>query len=229
MAAMKWWGWGREGVQFTHEDKPALGPFIEHAIGLPVGPVTAPPPRLDELEVPDPALPDELRRALEKAVGAEHVSVDRLDRIVHARGKSLRDLILQRRGDFPRLPDVVVRPGDEDAVAGVVRAALAMDAIVIAFGGGSSISGSLEAPGAESRPVISVDVTRLDQLLEIDGASRLARIQAGAFGRASRSTWARGATRSATSRTRFTTRPSAAGSRPAPPACSPTGTATSPT
>jgi alkyldihydroxyacetonephosphate synthase len=182
MAAMKWWGWGLDGVQFTHEDKPALGPFIEHAIGLPVGPVTAPPPRLDELDVPDPALPHELRLALEKAVGAEHVSVDRRDRIVHGRGKSLRDLILQRRGDFPRLPDVVVRPGDEDAVAGVLRAALAMDAIVIAFGGGSSISGSLEAPGAESRPVISLDVTRLDQLLEIDGASRLARIQAGAFG-----------------------------------------------
>ena len=28
MAAMKWWGWGHEGLEFTHEDKPALGPFI---------------------------------------------------------------------------------------------------------------------------------------------------------------------------------------------------------
>ncbi|HWE08817.1 MAG TPA: FAD-binding oxidoreductase [Solirubrobacteraceae bacterium] len=179
---MKWWGWGREGVRFTHEDKPALGPFIERAIGLPVGPVTLPPPRLEDLGVPDSELRGELRRALEEAVGAEHVSVDRLDRVVHARGKSLRDLILQRRGDFPRIPDVVVRPGDEAAVADVLRAALSMDAVVIAFGGGSSISGSLEAPGTESRPVISVDLTRLDQLLEIDGPSRLARVQAGVFG-----------------------------------------------
>ena len=28
MAAMKWWGWGQEGVEFSHEDKPALAPFI---------------------------------------------------------------------------------------------------------------------------------------------------------------------------------------------------------
>jgi alkyldihydroxyacetonephosphate synthase len=182
MAAMKWWGWGREDVWFTHEDKPELGPFIEHAIGLKVGPVTLPPPRLDELRIPESALPDELRRELEHAVGAEFVSVDPHDRLVHARGKSLRDLILQRRGHFDRIPDVVVRPGDEDAVSGVLRVAVTLDAIVIAFGGGSSISGSLEAPGAESRTVISVDLSRLDKLLEIDGASRLARVQAGVFG-----------------------------------------------
>jgi alkyldihydroxyacetonephosphate synthase len=179
---MKWWGWGLEGVQFTHEDKPALGPFIERAIGLRVGPATAPPPRLNALGIPRSALPDELRAALEHAVGARFVSEDALDRVVHARGKSLRDLILQRRGEFTRIPDVVVRPGDENAVAGVLRAAVAMDAVVIAFGGGSSISGSLEAPGTESRPVISVDLTRLDRLLEIDAPSRLARVQAGVLG-----------------------------------------------
>jgi alkyldihydroxyacetonephosphate synthase len=182
MVAMKWWGWGLEGVRFTHHDKPELGPFIEQAIGLKVGPVTAPPPRLDELRIPNPVLPDELRLALEEAVGAEFVSVDRLDRVIHARGKSLRDLILQRRGEFARIPDAVVRPGDEAAVAGVLRAALNLDAVVIAFGGGSSISGSLEAPDAEARPVISVDLSRLDRLLEIDGPSRLARAQAGVFG-----------------------------------------------
>ena len=28
MPAMKWWGWGHDGVEFTHQDKPALAPFI---------------------------------------------------------------------------------------------------------------------------------------------------------------------------------------------------------
>ncbi len=37
MAAMKWWGWGQEGVEFSHEDKPGLAPFIAHAIGVDVG------------------------------------------------------------------------------------------------------------------------------------------------------------------------------------------------
>lgn len=182
MAGMKWWGWGLEGVEFSHEDKPALAPFIREQIGLDVTRPVVPPPRFEELDVPAPQLPDALRRALERAVGADHVAVDARDRVVHARGKSLRDLVRQRRGEFPRLPDVVVRPGDEAAVAAVMRAALDADAVVIPFGGGSSISGSLEPPADERRPVISVDLERLDRVLAIDEHARLARIQAGALG-----------------------------------------------
>jgi alkyldihydroxyacetonephosphate synthase len=136
----------------------------------------------EDLPVPAAQLPGELRRALEAAVGEAFVSTDRLDRVVHARGKSLRDLIRQRRGELPRVPDVVARPGGEDEVAAVLRAALDANAVVIPFGGGSSISGSLEAPPAEHRPVISVDLERLNKVLTIDSSSRLARVQAGVFG-----------------------------------------------
>jgi alkyldihydroxyacetonephosphate synthase len=182
MTAMKWWGWGSDGVEFTHEDKPALAPFIAKVLGLEVRGVTAPAVRFEDLRIPDPTVPDGLRSALERAVTASFLSVDPLDRVVHARGKSLRDLILQRRGDLARLPDVIVRPGSEDEVAAVVRAAVSSDAVVIPFGGGSSISGSLEAPATETRPVVSVDLTRLDKVLAIDATSRLARVQAGVFG-----------------------------------------------
>ncbi|MGZ4246156.1 MAG: FAD-binding oxidoreductase [Solirubrobacteraceae bacterium] len=182
MAAMKWWGWGLDGVEFTHEDKPDLAPFIERVLGITIGARTDAPVPFADLPVPEPALPDELRGALERAVGADFVSLDRLDRVVHARGKSLRDLILQRRGELRRLPDAVVRPGTEEEVAAVMRAVLDGDGVLIPFGGGSSISGSLEAPTDETRPVISVDLARLDRVLEIDGPSRLARVQAGVAG-----------------------------------------------
>jgi alkyldihydroxyacetonephosphate synthase len=182
MTAMKWWGWGLEGVEFTHADKPALAPFIAEVIDLDVGAVTAAPARFADLPVGAPALPAALRAALEAAVAPGSVSIDALDRVVHARGKSLRDLIRQRRGDLPRIPDVVVRPGSEDEVTAVLAAALDADAVIIAFGGGSSISGSLEAPADESRPVISVDLERLSRVLDVDGDSRLARVQAGVLG-----------------------------------------------
>jgi alkyldihydroxyacetonephosphate synthase len=182
MPAMKWWGWGPEGVEFTDADKPDLASFIGQAIGLRVGPVTNPPPRFEDLKIPSPRLPDALRTALADVLGPDGVSLDPLDRVVHARGKSMRDLILQRRGELTRVPDVVVRPGSEDEVAAVLRTAVSADAVVIPFGGGSSISGSLEAPHEETRPVISVDLARLDRVLEVDGVSRLARVQAGVFG-----------------------------------------------
>src|SRR5215211_2377965 len=73
-------------------------------------------PAFEDLRIPDPTLAPELRSGFEAAVGAEHVSTDPLDRLVHARGKSLRDLVRHRRGEIGRLPDVVVRPGAEEEV-----------------------------------------------------------------------------------------------------------------
>jgi alkyldihydroxyacetonephosphate synthase len=179
---MKWWGWGDEGTSFTHRDKPALAPFIKRHLGLDVEGETARPLAFDDLRIPEPSLAGDLRAALEAAVGGEQVSTDPLDRVVHARGKCLRDLIRHRRGDLGRLPDMVVRPGKDDEVAAVMRAALEADAVLIPFGGGTNISGSLEAPEDEERTVISVDMGLMDRLLEIDEEARLARVQAGVLG-----------------------------------------------
>jgi alkyldihydroxyacetonephosphate synthase len=179
---MRWWGWGDEGESFTHEDKPALAPFLMHAIGLDATRTHSSPTPFERLEVPAPALPAALAEALEQGITQGSVSTDPLDRVVHARGKSLRDLVRHRRGELGRLPDVVVRPADEGEVTAVMRAALESDAVLIPFGGGTSISGSLEAPAEERRPVVSLDLSRLRGVLAIDAASGLARVEAGAFG-----------------------------------------------
>ncbi|CAN5244266.1 FAD-binding oxidoreductase [soil metagenome] len=179
---MRWWGWGHDGVSFTHEDKPALGGFLRQRIDLDVSRVTSVPVAFEDLRIPEPSLSPGLQAALEQALGGGPASTDPLDRLEHARGKSLRDLVRHRRGELGRLPDVVVRPGDEDQVAAVLRAALDADAVLIPFGGGTSISGSLEASEEEERTVISLDLSRLSGVLAVDAASRLARIQAGAFG-----------------------------------------------
>jgi alkyldihydroxyacetonephosphate synthase len=181
-SGMKWWGWGDEGVAFTHTDKPALAPFIKRHLGLDVEGQTARPVAFHDLSIPEPTMAPDLQAALEAAVGSEAVSTDPLDRVVHARGKCLRDLVRHRRGDLGRLPDAVVRPREEDEVAAVMRAVMAGDAVLIPFGGGTNISGSLEAPETEERTVISVDMSLMDRVLDIDEESRLARVQAGVLG-----------------------------------------------
>jgi alkyldihydroxyacetonephosphate synthase len=179
---MKWWGWGNENTSFTDVDKPGLRPFILRHLEVDIARATAAPVTFGELQLTAASVTSELAAALESAVGAAHVSSEPMDRVVHARGKSLRDLVRQRRGELGRLPDVVVRPGSEPDVEAVLRAALAADAVVIPFGGGSNISGSLEAPDGEPRTVVSVDLGRLDRVLSIDAGSRVAEVQAGAFG-----------------------------------------------
>jgi alkyldihydroxyacetonephosphate synthase len=179
---MKWWGWGIEGVSFHHENKPGFRPFVIKAIDLDVSATPVAPMSLEDLPIPAPMISGELLAELRDAVGSDNAVQDDLDRIVHTYGKSARDLLRIRAGDIPRVPDVVVYPGDEAEVQLVVDRAVAADAVLIPYGGGSNISGSLHAPADETRPVISVDLGRLNQLIDIDEDSGLARIQAGAQG-----------------------------------------------
>src|SRR6185369_13925165 len=182
MKHMKWWGWGEEGISFHHDDKPAFAAFVKSAIDIDVtkGPLAV--ADLHSLPIPPSQASSELRKALRAVVCSENVKDDPLDRVVHAYGNGLRDLVRVRRGDVGRLPDLVVYPASEEEVVGIVNIALAADAVVIPFGGGTNISGSLEAPRNERRSVISVDMGRMSSAFEIDEVSRLARIQAGALG-----------------------------------------------
>jgi alkyldihydroxyacetonephosphate synthase len=179
---MKWWGWGVDGVEFHHEDKPAFAPFVTMAVGIDV---TAPPQPVspfDELDVPASRASAGFLATLGAIVGEGFSTTDPLDRVVHTYGKSIRDLLRVRAGDLRRTPDVVVYPADEAQVQSIVDAAIAEDAVIIPFGGGSNIVGSLEPGPQEQRTVISLDLGRLDRVLEIDEESGLARIQAGAQG-----------------------------------------------
>lgn len=179
---MKWWGWGNEGVSFHHEDKPRLAPFVLSNVGIDI---TRPAPQritFDELDVPASKLGDDLRNTLVEIAGEKYVTSDDMERVVHTFGKSVRDLIRMRRGDLRRVPDVVVYPGTDDEVGKIVDACVAADAVLIPFGGGSNISGSLEPIPTEERQVVSIDLGRMNKVLSIDTESGLATIQAGALG-----------------------------------------------
>lgn len=115
---MKWWGWGEENVSFTHEGKPELAPFIERVLGLDVRRPGTSAIAFEDLEIPAAALPTGLRADLEDAVGAEQVSTDDRDRVVHGRGKSLTvgawgvvyRYLGWMRGGVKRVADMVCLP-----------------------------------------------------------------------------------------------------------------------
>ncbi len=180
---MKWWGWGVDGVSFHHEDKPKFAPFVRERVGIDVTtPGASTPLTFDELDIPASWLNDDLRATLSGIVGPDYVTSDDMERLVHTYGKSVRDLVRIRRGQLGRMPDVVVYPATTDEVARVVDAVVEAGAVLIPFGGGSNIAGSLEVPVEETRVVVSLDLGRMNQVLEIDEESGLALIQAGAQG-----------------------------------------------
>ena len=72
-------------------------------------------------------------------------------------------------------------PRDESEIETVLSWAEAEGAAVIPFGGGTSVVGGVE-PRLGERPVVTMDLRRLDRVLEVDPDSLAARIQAGATG-----------------------------------------------
>ena len=178
-------GLGGRGRRFHHEDKPALRPVrpIE-AVDLDVD--RSRPPALMLAGHLDIHAPDDRRRTAGRscvdAVGAENVVDDDLDRIVHTYGKSVRDLLRLRAGDIPRVPDVVVYPGDEAEVQRDRRSGGRRRRRADPVRRRQQHRRQPAGPADETRPVISVDLGRLNQVLDIDEESGLARIQAGALG-----------------------------------------------
>ncbi|MEQ1735927.1 MAG: FAD-binding oxidoreductase, partial [Rhodoglobus sp.] len=180
---MKWWGWGNDGVGFHYEDKPGFAPFVLQAVGLDL--LTAEragEPSFADLNVPKSNATAAFIKTLGAIVGADNVTTDDMVRVIHTYGKSLRDLVRIRGNAILRSPDVVVYPADEAEVQGIVDAAIAANAVIIPFGGGSNIAASLEPNPAEKRTIVSLDLGRLRKVIDIDTDSGLARIQAGAQG-----------------------------------------------
>src|SRR5262249_26958605 len=134
------------------------------------------PPRLDELTLAPPRLapPGPLEGICSAAP---------FDRASHTYGKSFRDVVRALRRDFRSAPALVAFPGREADVAAVLDWCSGARAAVIPYGGGSSVVGGVEpAVGDGWRGAVSLDLSRLDRVVEMDRTSRAARIQAGVLG-----------------------------------------------
>ncbi|MEA2426927.1 MAG: alkyldihydroxyacetonephosphate synthase [Thermoleophilaceae bacterium] len=169
---MKWWGWGREDSQPPPEQVREIAAGAREHLGFGPGEVED-PPRLEDLELPPPRIapPASLRPIC---------STDPYDRASHAYGKAYRDIVRAFRGRVDHPPDVVARPGDEREVARLLEWCAGAGAAAIPYGGGTSVVGGLEPRGLPA--AVTIDLSRLDRVLEVDRESLAARVQAGVPG-----------------------------------------------
>ena len=169
----KWWGWGVEGAGPTPEQARAIARTVAGRFGVAVEP--RPPPRIEELALPKP-------RVTPPAALASIVRDDPETRAGHHYGKSYRDVVRAFRRELPSPPDQVAFPRDEGEIAAVLDWCDGAGLAVVPYGGGSSVVGGVETTIPGARGVVSLDLGRLDRMLELDRTSRAARVQAGMLG-----------------------------------------------
>lgn len=167
-----WWGWGTVEDALSDQETQALQSRVAALVsGHDLS--DHPPPDLTALGLAAP-------RVSPPASLAALCSSDLVDRAGHARGKAYRDIARNLQGQLDHLPDLIARPRSEQDVIDVLDWCARDGIAVIPYGGGSSVVGGVEPRFDE--PVVTVDVTAMSAVLEIDRVSRAARIQAGAFG-----------------------------------------------
>ncbi len=171
----KLYGWGYEGQGLTAAETEAFRTQAEERFGVSLRPRATPPRACDfDLRAPRLAAPTSLA-ALFRA--------DPYERLLHSYGKSFPDTVRMYRREAAEPPDLVAYPETTADVVRILDWAGGAGAAVIPFGGGSSVVGGVEpAVGDGHAGTVTMDLLKLDRVVEVDRTSRAALIQGGARG-----------------------------------------------
>ena len=171
----KFWGWGYEDQGPNPDQQKKMAERMASRFDL--GELTIlPHPTEAELDLRQPRVrpPDSLAPIFSDAT---------YDRAVHSYGRGFRDLVRAYRRYYPNPFDLVAYPRNEQDVVGILEWCDRERIAASPYGGGSSVVGGVEPPVRDDyRGAVSVDLAKLDRVLEIDRTSRAARIQAGVLG-----------------------------------------------
>jgi alkyldihydroxyacetonephosphate synthase len=161
-----WWGWGFEDARPDAND---VGSMLVERLGFgSTSPEQAVP--LDGIELPPPHIQTPFASS-------------KMDRIRHAYGRSYLDTIKAFRGQFEDLPDAVIYAESEQDIEDALEWAGSANVAVIPYGGGTSVCGGVQPAVPDGYDgVVSLDLSRMDRVLEVDPVSRAALIQAGPAG-----------------------------------------------
>lgn len=175
MTTRSFWAWGNEESAFNEKETGQLRQLVGMQFGNQKLEAQT-PPSLADLTMPS-------SRLQPPASLAAIMSSDRRDRASHTYGKSFRDIVRGLNGDFSCAPDLIARPSSEQELVNVLDYASRSGAAVIPYGGGSSVVGGTEPRYEKSwAGTVTVDMERLNQIIEVDHQSRAAHIQGGIYG-----------------------------------------------
>ncbi len=166
------WTWGFERDEPSDEDRRKFAASWSKRLGKPV-------------EVPPiPALADITLRAPRIAIPSAlqaWVTADKYERVVHTHGGHSLELLQAMRGDFASPPDAVAHPRTEAELEATLAWCDKNGYTVIPSGGRTSVVWGVNVPES-CDAAVTIDMDKLDRVLEIDDTSRAARIQAGIYG-----------------------------------------------
>ena len=164
-----WNGWGNENSNLSMELNNGLRMLLTALVG-PAKPL--PQATLDDVIAKVPTT---------KLTSHSLINTDPEARVRHARGQSLPDWLDMHSGNVDTFPDGVAMPESSEEVRELLVHAKANDLVVIPYGGGTSVVGHIN-PEQSDKPVLTIDMGKMNSMLHIDTESQLATFGAGTPG-----------------------------------------------
>jgi alkyldihydroxyacetonephosphate synthase len=179
---MRWYGWGTEAQAFNPQDRPGLWPYAAAHLGISAAEPRWHPIDPGQITLPPRRVNDRFLDWLRARFAATAWSDAPTDRLRHATGRSTFDVWHLRLGLIDAAPDYVVFPAGEQDIIDLIDAATSFGVVLIPFGGGTNVAGCLTISGHQGRVVVSVDLRRMNRVIDIDTISGLVRVEAGILG-----------------------------------------------
>jgi alkyldihydroxyacetonephosphate synthase len=163
-------------------EMPLFWPFVQDILGHAIDPTDLKSPNAAPV-VPEPRPCPEFRRAVETVLDKDRVSDDAKVRLNHSHGQTSNwELYQVIYENLERVADLVVWPESTEEAKHLIRLAVEHGVCLVPYGGGTNVSNALLLSPAETRPIVSVDMSRMNRVLSIDETNQTARVQAGITG-----------------------------------------------
>ncbi|MCP4443706.1 MAG: FAD-binding oxidoreductase [Aureispira sp.] len=173
-----WWKWGNPKESQHLSEYPKLIAYLEEVWGCKIKDDFKIPSNFD---VPTTTfLAEDFSNTFPK-LSKNQFSNSKTDRLRYAIARSYHDIIKVFKNQILSYPDFVVYPESEDDIVHILEQANLKNIKIITYSGGSNVTGATEVEKNDQLTLV-LNMTRLNNLVEIDGDSLTATFQAGIYG-----------------------------------------------
>ena len=166
------WTWGYVSDEPSDAEREAAAKRLADRLGEEVQP--PPVPKIGDIALRQARL--RVPTALQGCVFATNE-----ERVTHTYGGHALELLRGLRGEFPNPPDAVAHPRDDAELEATLAWCDRNGFAAIPYGGGTSVVWGVNPP-EHANAVVTIDLDRMNAVLEVDDVSRAARMQAGILG-----------------------------------------------
>jgi alkyldihydroxyacetonephosphate synthase len=105
------------------------------------------------------------------------------ERSFHSHGHTLQEMYAVKFSKLDRCVDIVVYPSTESEVEKLMEIAQAHNVLLVPYGGGTNVTHSLQLDPSETRMIVSVDMSKMNHVRQVNLKSMTATVEAGIAGK----------------------------------------------